>query len=182
MADKYLSAAGKRRKVYINTFEAFDELMADICRQKTSSYYSCHSMYGIFKLKKLCSHLQCRGEGGAAPFKKNDVILRVRPQTAWHPKDLVLTELFLGQRGAGEVVCNAPKNKIYMKMKNHCVLSKLHSDFVYVDFKMCEQNCLTLVLRLFTSNFNVQAPRRPRNNSVVTISFGRKRSADAPSG
>jgi hypothetical protein len=30
--------------VYINTFEAFDELMADICRQKTSSYYSCHSI------------------------------------------------------------------------------------------------------------------------------------------
>ena len=43
MADKYLSAAGKRRKVYINTFEAFDELMADICRQKTSSDYFCHS-------------------------------------------------------------------------------------------------------------------------------------------
>jgi hypothetical protein len=43
LADKYLSAAGKRRKVYINTFEAFDELMADICRQKTSSAYFCHS-------------------------------------------------------------------------------------------------------------------------------------------
>jgi hypothetical protein len=43
LADKYLSAAGKRRKVYINTFEAFDELMADICRQKTSSDYFCHS-------------------------------------------------------------------------------------------------------------------------------------------
>jgi hypothetical protein len=48
LADKYLSAAGKRRKVYINTFEAFDELMADICRQKTSSYYSCHSKH-IYK-------------------------------------------------------------------------------------------------------------------------------------
>ena len=42
MADKYLSAAGKRRRLYINTFEAFNELMADICRQKTSSDYFCH--------------------------------------------------------------------------------------------------------------------------------------------
>ena len=41
-----------------------------------------------------------RGEGGAAPFISSDVILRARPQTAWRPKDLVLTELFLGQRGA----------------------------------------------------------------------------------
>ena len=28
-------------------------------------------------------------------------------------------------------------------MENHCVLSKLHSDFVYVDFRMCEQNTLS---------------------------------------
>ena len=41
MADKYLSAAGKRRRLYINTIKAFDELMANICRQKTSSDYSC---------------------------------------------------------------------------------------------------------------------------------------------
>ena len=50
----------------------------------------------------------CRGEGGAAPFIDDDVILRARPQTILRPKDLVLTELFLGQRGAGEVVCTAP--------------------------------------------------------------------------
>ncbi len=28
--------------MYINTIKAFDELMANICRQKTSSDYSCH--------------------------------------------------------------------------------------------------------------------------------------------
>ncbi len=51
------------------------------------------------------------GEGGRSPpFKKNVVILRARPQTAWRPKDLVTTELFLGRRGAGDVVCTAPKN------------------------------------------------------------------------
>ena len=42
MADKYLSAAGKRRRLYINTIKAWSELMANICRQKTSSDYSCH--------------------------------------------------------------------------------------------------------------------------------------------
>ena len=41
---------------------------------------------------------------------KNDVILRARPQTILRPKDLVTPELFLGRRGAGEVVCTAPKN------------------------------------------------------------------------
>ncbi len=30
-----------------------------------------------------------------------------------------------------------------MKMENHCVVSKLHSDFVYVDFSMREQNTLS---------------------------------------
>ena len=45
--------------------------------------------------------LASRGvKGAAAPFILYDVILRARPQTAWRPKDLVLTELFLGQRGA----------------------------------------------------------------------------------
>jgi len=52
--------------------------------------------------------LASRGEGGAAPFKKYDVILRRCPQTALPPKDLVPTELFLGRRGAGEEVCTAP--------------------------------------------------------------------------
>ena len=81
--------------------------------------------------------LASRGEGGGSPLHQ----FRCHPEGAsadrLRPKDLVLAELFLGQRGAGEVVCNAPKNKIYMKMKNHCVLSKLHSDFVYVDFNKC---------------------------------------------
>ena len=62
-----------------------------------------------------------RGEGGAAPFKRSDVILRARPQTAWRPKDLVPTELFLGQRGAGEVVCTAPTQlKVYEYEKSLC--------------------------------------------------------------
>ncbi|MBR4061629.1 MAG: hypothetical protein IKK01_01050, partial [Clostridia bacterium] len=51
LADKYLSAAGKRRRLYINTIKAFNELMANICRQKTSSDYYCHPKweqnYGI---------------------------------------------------------------------------------------------------------------------------------------
>ena len=62
------------------------------------------------KRRKLCLYLRCRGEGGAAPFKKDDVILRQRPQAAWLPKDLVTRKLFFARRGAGEVVCTAPKN------------------------------------------------------------------------
>ena len=50
------------------------------------------------RVKQLCPHSQCRGEGGAAPFILYYVILRRRPQAALPPKDLVLTELFLGQR------------------------------------------------------------------------------------
>jgi hypothetical protein len=42
LADKYSSAAGKRRWLYINTVKAFNELMADICRQKTDFDYPCH--------------------------------------------------------------------------------------------------------------------------------------------
>jgi len=38
------------------------------------------------------------GVQGRSPCKRNDVILRRRPQAALPPKDLVLTELFLGQR------------------------------------------------------------------------------------
>ncbi len=50
----------------------------------------------------------CRGR---SPLQKKK---RCHPEgasaDALRPKDLVLTELFLGQRGAGEVVCTAPKN------------------------------------------------------------------------
>ena len=41
------------------------------------------------KFRKLCSHLQAGVKGAAAPFKKDDVILRARPQTILRPKDLV---------------------------------------------------------------------------------------------
>ena len=52
------------------------------------------------------------------------------PSANGPPKNLVTTELFLGRRGAGEVVCTAPnKLKVY-EYNNHCVVSKLHSDFV----------------------------------------------------
>ena len=40
------------------------------------------------------------GRGRQAPCKKNDVILRRRPQAAMPLKDLVTSELFLGCRGA----------------------------------------------------------------------------------
>ena len=50
------------------------------------------------------------GQGAVAPCISFVVILRERSQAAWLPKDLVTPELFLGRRGAGEVVCTAPKN------------------------------------------------------------------------
>ena len=72
-------------------------------------------------IKNAVFVLAKRGEGGFAPFKRSVVILRVRPQAAWHPKNLVLTELFLGQRGAGEVVCTAPTQlKVYEYGKSLC--------------------------------------------------------------
>jgi hypothetical protein len=61
--------------------------------------------------------LQAGVKGAAAPFIAYDVILRRRPQAALPPKDLVTPELFLGRRGAGEEVCTAPKNLMYMKRK-----------------------------------------------------------------
>ena len=73
------------------------------------------------RVKQLCSHSQCRGEGGAAPFILYYVILRRRPQAALPQKDLVLTELFLGQRGAGEVVYTAPTQlNVYEYGKSLC--------------------------------------------------------------
>ena len=60
-------------------------------------------------------------KGASAPFKKDDVILRARPQTILRPKDLVTTELFLGRRGAGEVVCTAPTQlNVYEYGKSLC--------------------------------------------------------------
>jgi len=84
------------------------------------------------KSRKLCSHLQCRGEGGAAPFKKDDVILRARPQTAWRPKNLVTTELFLGRRGAGDVVCTAPTQLKVYEYENHCVVQNYTVTFYII--------------------------------------------------
>ena len=66
-------------------------------------------------------HAQCRGEGGAAPFKKDGVILRARPQTAWRPKNLVTRKLFFARRGAGYVVCTAPTQlNVYEYKKSLC--------------------------------------------------------------
>ena len=46
-------------------------------------------------------------------------------------------------------------------MKNHCVKIKLHSDFLYYFvFQKYKQLRLTIIIRLFISNFSVQAPRR----------------------
>ena len=60
-------------------------------------------------------------KGAAAPFKRSDVILRARSQAALRPKDLVTTELFLGRRGAGEVVCTAPTQlNVYEYGKSLC--------------------------------------------------------------
>ena len=56
----------------------------------------------MHKKQKAMLALISRGEGGAAPFKKNDVILRRRPQAAMPPKDLVTRKLFFARRGAGE--------------------------------------------------------------------------------
>ncbi len=71
--------------------------------------------------KQLCLHSQCRGEGGAAPFILYDVILRRRPQAALPPKDLVTRKLFFARRGAGEVVCTAPKKlNVYENEKSLC--------------------------------------------------------------
>ena len=113
--------------------------------------------------------MQCRGEGGVAPFKKNDVILRARPQTAWRPKDLVLTELFLGQRGAitRKSAVNCRKSLIkhfvctfYSQHKqNHCVILKLHSDFPF-----------SYTFSFFGAVQNTSpAPRRAKNNLRVTM-------------
>ena len=75
-------------------------------------------------MQKAESYVRTRDagvKGAVAPFKENDVILRARPQTAWRPKDLVTTELFLGRRGAGEGVCRAPTQlNVYEYGKSLC--------------------------------------------------------------
>ena len=73
-------------------------------------------MHKIVKL--LCSHSQ-NGVQGRSPCKHNDVILRARPQTILRPKDLVLTELFLGQRGA--ITIKSAVNYRITKIKQLCL-------------------------------------------------------------
>ena len=57
-------------------------------------------------------------------------------------------------------------------MENHCVVSKLHSDFVYVDFRMCEQNTLS---KLYGDLLQISSlwHRDALVNGRVTRSFGR---------
>ena len=59
-----------------------------------------------------------------------------------------------------------------MKMGNHCVVSKFHSDFVYVDFRMCEQNALS---KLYGNLLQTSLlwHRDALVNGRVTRSFGR---------
>ena len=46
--------------MYINTIKVFDELMANICRQKTSSDYSCHSNVktDVYYVEKILKDLR----------------------------------------------------------------------------------------------------------------------------
>ena len=77
------------------------------------------------------------------------------------PKDLVLTELFLGQRGAGEVVCTAPTQlKVYEYGKSLCKNKTTQWFLYYFAFYKYKQLCLTIIIRSFTSKHSVQAPRR----------------------
>ena len=65
--------------------------------------------------------LASRGEGGGSPLYR----LRCHPEAAsadrLPPKDLVTRKLFFARRGAGEVVCTAPKKlNIYENVKSLC--------------------------------------------------------------
>ena len=59
-----------------------------------------------------------------------------------------------------------------MKMGNHCVVSKFHSDFVYVDFRMCEQNTLSKLYGNLPQTSSLWH-RDALVNGRVTRSFGR---------
>ena len=83
------------------------------------------------------------------------------------PKDLVTTELFLGRRGAGEVVCRAPTQLNYLNMENHCVVSKLHSDFVLF--------CLLKVrTTTFDYNFTIMHIKPLRTGTAPPLVNGRR--------
>ena len=62
--------------------------------------------------------LASRGEGGAASFIDDDVILRRRLQTALPPKDLATPELFLRRRGASTKRFDVHNRKT--KVKSSC--------------------------------------------------------------
>ena len=52
---------------------------------------------------------------GAKPLQKKRCHSEARPQTAWRPKNLALTELFLGQRGACTVEFDVNNRIIIVK-------------------------------------------------------------------
>ena len=103
-----------------------------------------------------------QGWRGRSPLHR----LRCHPEgtsaDVWCPKDLVLTELFLGQRGAGEVVCTAPTQlNVYEYGKSLCKNKTTQWFLYYFAFYKYKQLCLTIIIRSFTSKHSVQAPRRP---------------------
>ena len=65
----------------------------------------------MYKKQKAMLALASRGEGGGSPLH----LKRCHPEGAsadvLRPKDLVTRKLFFARRGAGEVVCTAPKTK-----------------------------------------------------------------------
>ena len=111
-------------------------------------------------------------KGAAAPFKKE----RCHPEAA--SADRLAAE---GSRDAPIVLCASRcwRSGLYCTKKlniyeneNHCVRSKLHSDFVYVDFRMCEQNTLS---KLYGNLLQTSSlwHRDALVNGRVTRSFGR---------
>ena len=87
--------------------------------------------------------LASRGEGGAAPFIAYDVILRARP----HDRVFAFGKCAPEESRDARVVPRASrcwrsglhftkKLNIY-ETENHCVVTKLRSDLVYIIFRMC---------------------------------------------
>ena len=118
--------------------------------------------------------LSNRGAGGEAPCKKKRCHPEGTSADVWCPKDLVLTELFLGQRGAitrkSAVNCRKSLIKHYVctfysqHKQNHCVILKLQSDFPF-----------SYTFSFFGAvQTTSPAPRRAKNNLRVTRSFGGK--------
>jgi hypothetical protein len=62
--------------------------------------------------------LSKRGVGGEAPLQKKRCHPEGTSADVWCPKDLALTELFLGQRGTGTMEFDVYYRKT--KVKVHC--------------------------------------------------------------